>query len=345
MPSSKVFTKSRDGLHASRCVAGRPGASAGPILASAGRIRVRPACRGGAAIKLGVFEPIFGSLALPEMLDRVVELGLDAVELGCGGYPGDRHCRPAELLADPAARERFRRPSTTRGLDHQRAVVPRQPPAPDAARRRARTRSFADTVRLAAELGVGRVNCFSGCPGDGPGARAPTGSSWPGRPSTPRRWPGSGTTSCCPTGPGRRACAPSRRAAWASRCTPASSSTTRARCCGCARRPGRRSAPTSTLRISSGRASTRSARSRRSGRGRHRPRPRQGHVRGPGRRRARRGPRPRRASPRACAGATPSAASAMATARARWDASRRRCRRRLRPRPLDRARGPRAVGR
>lgn len=32
---------------------------------------------------------------------------------------------------------------------------------------------FRDTVRLASELGVGVVNLFSGCPGDGPGASQP----------------------------------------------------------------------------------------------------------------------------------------------------------------------------
>jgi hypothetical protein len=28
-----------------------------------------------------------------------VELGVDAIELGTGNYPGDAHCRPDELLA------------------------------------------------------------------------------------------------------------------------------------------------------------------------------------------------------------------------------------------------------
>jgi sugar phosphate isomerase/epimerase len=107
------------------------------------------------------------------MLDRVVELGLDAVELGCGGYPGDRHCRPAELLADPAARRRFRDAFESRGLVISALSCHANPLHPDAAEAERADTTYRDTVRLAAELGVGRVNCFSGCPGDGPGARAP----------------------------------------------------------------------------------------------------------------------------------------------------------------------------
>ena len=116
---------------------------------------------GGAAIKLGVFDPIFGSLALPEMLDHVVELGLEAVELGSGGYPGDRHCRPAELLTD---RARERAPARVLGAwtHHQCAVLPRQPPASRPRGAELADAVFRDTVRLAAELGVGRGESLLG---------------------------------------------------------------------------------------------------------------------------------------------------------------------------------------
>ena len=35
-------------------------------------------------MKLGVFNPIFGNLTLEQLLDRLVELGLQAVELRSG---------------------------------------------------------------------------------------------------------------------------------------------------------------------------------------------------------------------------------------------------------------------
>lgn len=59
-------------------------------------------------MKLGVFTVLFADRPLEAALDRVVQAGLDCVEIGTGSYPGDRHCRPAELLADDTALAAFR---------------------------------------------------------------------------------------------------------------------------------------------------------------------------------------------------------------------------------------------
>src|SRR5437016_2333498 len=53
-------------------------------------------------IPIGVFDPVYENLSLDEMLDKVAALGLEAMEIGTGGYPGTNHCPVAELLADPA---------------------------------------------------------------------------------------------------------------------------------------------------------------------------------------------------------------------------------------------------
>ena len=42
-------------------------------------------------MKLGVFTVLFADKNLEEMLDYVKNAGLDAVEIGTGGYPGDAH--------------------------------------------------------------------------------------------------------------------------------------------------------------------------------------------------------------------------------------------------------------
>ena len=51
-------------------------------------------------IPIGVFDPVYADLSLDQMLDRVSVLGLEAMEIGTGGYPGASHCPVAELLAD-----------------------------------------------------------------------------------------------------------------------------------------------------------------------------------------------------------------------------------------------------
>ena len=126
-----------------------------------------------ARVKIGVFSPVFQRLTLDQMLDRVVELGLNAVEVAAGNYPGDHHCRPADLLADEAALAAFRSAFSERGLAISALSCHGNPIHPDGDRAAHDDGVFRATVRLAAELGVDRINLFSGCPGEGPGARQP----------------------------------------------------------------------------------------------------------------------------------------------------------------------------
>jgi sugar phosphate isomerase/epimerase len=141
-------------------------------------------------MQLGVFDPIFGDLPLEPTLDRVVALGLDAVELGTGNYPGDARCRPAELLADRAARDRVSRAISARGLRISALSCHGNPLHPDPARARHDDAVFRDTVRLAAELGVGVVNTFAGCPGADATATRPTwiATTWPPEHPETLRW-------------------------------------------------------------------------------------------------------------------------------------------------------------
>lgn len=113
-------------------------------------------------MKLGVFTVVYGDLPLAEALDRVVALGLDAVEVGTGNYPGAAHC--TDDLLDQVR---------SRGLEISALSCHGNPLHPDEAFARESHETWRRTVGLAAELGVGTVVCFSGCPGDGPGASKP----------------------------------------------------------------------------------------------------------------------------------------------------------------------------
>ena len=124
-------------------------------------------------MKLGVFTVLFSELALEPMLDRVAALGLDAVELGTGNYPGRGHCDPDALLADAGKRRALLGAVEERGLVISGLSCHGNPLHPDDAFARESHETWRKTARLAVELGVEVVNCFSGCPGDGPAARAP----------------------------------------------------------------------------------------------------------------------------------------------------------------------------
>jgi len=113
-------------------------------------------------VKLGVFTVVYGGLPLGEALDRVAALGLDTVEIGTGNYPGGAHC-VAGLRDEVEAR----------GLEISALSCHGNPLHPDDGFARSSHETFLRTVELASELGVGTVVCFSGCPGDGPGAAQP----------------------------------------------------------------------------------------------------------------------------------------------------------------------------
>ena len=51
-------------------------------------------------IPIGVFDPVYDHLTLDEMLDKVGALGLEAMEIGTGGYPNNKHCALDDLIAD-----------------------------------------------------------------------------------------------------------------------------------------------------------------------------------------------------------------------------------------------------
>ena len=124
-------------------------------------------------MKLGVFTVLFGDQPLEAALDRVVAAGIGCVEIGTGNYPGDAHCRPAELLADDVALSRFRHALSSRQLETTALSCHGNPLHPQSGVARSSHDTFVRTVELAQRLEVGRVNVFSGCPGDSNEARFP----------------------------------------------------------------------------------------------------------------------------------------------------------------------------
>ena len=124
-------------------------------------------------MKLGVFTVLYRDLPFEQMLDKVVELGLDAVELGTGNYPGDAHCKPDELLADGQKAKVYRDAIESRGLIISGLSQHGNPVHPDPGFRERDRATWEKTVRLAEVLEVPVVMAFSGCPGDHDGARYP----------------------------------------------------------------------------------------------------------------------------------------------------------------------------
>jgi sugar phosphate isomerase/epimerase len=124
-------------------------------------------------MKVGVFLVLFSQRPFEEALDYVKAAGCEAVEIGCGGYPGGAHCNPAELLADDAKLKAFQQAVESRGLEISALSCHGNPLHPNAEIAKAHDRDFRDTVRLAQKMGVRNVITFSGCPGDSDSATKP----------------------------------------------------------------------------------------------------------------------------------------------------------------------------
>ncbi|MRG84801.1 sugar phosphate isomerase/epimerase family protein [Salinibacillus xinjiangensis] len=132
-------------------------------------------------MKLGVFTVLFSDKKFEDMLDYVAAKGIEAVEIGTGGYPGDAHCKVDDLLDNEEKQKEFTNKIAEKGLIvsalscHGNPLHPQKPIAKEA------DELFDKTVKLASQLGIPVVNTFSGCPGDHEEAKYP---NWPVSP-----WP------------------------------------------------------------------------------------------------------------------------------------------------------------
>ncbi len=124
-------------------------------------------------MKLSVFSVVLGDLPLREACRFLAEQGVDAVEIGCGGYPGTNHCDPKALLGNDAAKKDFLAAIKDSGLEIAALSVHGNPVHPDKNIARFFHEDYINAARLAGELGVPRVVTFSGCPGGSPEDRTP----------------------------------------------------------------------------------------------------------------------------------------------------------------------------
>ena len=134
----------------------------------------RPLASGAARkIPIGVFDPAFPDMPLDEMLEKFSGWGVEAVELGTGGYPGNKHCPAQELLDDPAKLKTWRKKFDDRNIQIATLSCHGNPVHPDKTIAERDARNFQRTVLLAERLGVKVIVGFSGCPGGSPNDTQP----------------------------------------------------------------------------------------------------------------------------------------------------------------------------
>ena len=118
-------------------------------------------------MKLGVMTAVFYNSypGFEDMLDKVKELGLEAVEIGAGNYPGDTHCNVNELLGNKEKIKSYKEAVEKRGLMISALAVHGNPLHPDESIAREHDKKIKNAILLAPKLGVSTITLFSGCPG------------------------------------------------------------------------------------------------------------------------------------------------------------------------------------
>ena len=124
-------------------------------------------------MKLGVFTCLLGNLPLDEALAYFKSRGIEMVEIGCGGYPGNSHADPDILLNDAAKLEEFKATVAKYGLEISALSCHGNPVHPNKEMAAEYDRTIRNTILLAEKLGIHQINTFSGCPGDCESAKYP----------------------------------------------------------------------------------------------------------------------------------------------------------------------------
>ncbi|MBR6740385.1 MAG: sugar phosphate isomerase/epimerase [Clostridia bacterium] len=124
-------------------------------------------------MKLGVLTVLFADRSLADTITYLKSIGVEAIEIGCGGYPGKAHCDPEKLLSDDAAYDEFITTIRNSGLTVSALSCHGNMVHPDKAVAESYIKDFKNAVLLAEKMGIDRINTFSGCPGDCPESKYP----------------------------------------------------------------------------------------------------------------------------------------------------------------------------
>ena len=124
-------------------------------------------------ILIGVFDPAFPDLTVDQLVEKYASLGVEAAEIGTGGYPNNKHCPIDDLLADPGKLKAWQKKFDDHNIQIATLSCHGNPVHPDASIAQRDIDTFQKTVQLAEKIGVKVIVGFSGCPGANPTDKNP----------------------------------------------------------------------------------------------------------------------------------------------------------------------------
>ncbi|ELY38761.1 sugar phosphate isomerase/epimerase family protein, partial [Natronorubrum tibetense] len=122
---------------------------------------------------IGVHTPPLADESLEGALSYLSEIGVDAIEPGVGGHPGEDHLPREKHLDDDGAQQEVKNLLEEYDMRISALATHNNPLHPDDERAAAADTELLEAIELAAQLDIGVVTCFSGLPAGGPNDEVP----------------------------------------------------------------------------------------------------------------------------------------------------------------------------
>ena len=117
-------------------------------------------------MKLGVMNPVFGGYTFEEALKFLHDHDVHEMEIGAGGYPGDTHLKPEELIGKPEKVKEFKDLMAKYEVEISAIACHGNPLHPNTQIADKFDKEFKNAILAAELLGVKTIIGFAGCPGD-----------------------------------------------------------------------------------------------------------------------------------------------------------------------------------
>ncbi len=117
-------------------------------------------------MKLGVMNPVLNNYPFDKAMEYLHSLGVQCVELGAGGYPGDAHIKPSELIGNPEKVQEVKDILAKNELEVAAIACHGNPLHPNREIAESFHKQFEDAILVAELLDVHTIVGFAGCPGD-----------------------------------------------------------------------------------------------------------------------------------------------------------------------------------
>ena len=117
-------------------------------------------------MKLGVMNPVLSQYSFEDALKYLNNLGVQCMEIGAGGYPGNCHLDAEKLINDDSAVAEYKALLEKYKIEISAISCHGNPLHPNKQIAQDYDRQFKNAILAAEKLGVDTIVGFSGCPGD-----------------------------------------------------------------------------------------------------------------------------------------------------------------------------------